>query len=1569
MTLISNIEYRRELILNDTGRKVTIMGILIKNRYKLVNTLSEGLVSTIWLASDKHGIKRKETNVIVKIIQKKNTNLDIDNIIYFKRIMNILSNVNFKETAKVLDRGEVGDKIFIVMEKIEGIPLSEYLTQYMTVNRKIDIFINIINAIDKIHNLGIAHNNLKPENILIRVDEDGKEEVSIIGFDLSFMLTEDMANRLLEQNINYISPEQLGGISSNIGQESDMYSLGVILYEMLTGKLPITGEDISEFMYNQISKKPDCPSLYNKEIGTTLEQIILKLLEKDPSSRYACTKGLLHDLEQYKKGARHFVLGTLDDNVDIGYNVSMVGRESELAQIEKMFFEMEKNKGTCILIEGGQGIGKKRLLDEFKNTIKGRKTIIIDSSETIVKKNIRYSLISNIIFLVVKEIKKKSQDEQVRFVSLLRKKIREIGGFLINISPVLEDLLGKYSVEYNVNSEERISKEYTVLDIFFENVMTLDKSLVMFVDKIDLVDKESLEYLKYFTGKMYEHRIMILATCKNEVKGFSNAKIITLNLLDYMEVNTMVSELLNYNSDRTEKITDIVYKKSGGNPKYTLQILKQLINQNIICKVHGEWLYNENKIKEKDIIDSFLDVQIKEILGMSDDELYVLTIFASIGKEIYADVLIKVLKRNKESIMLMIDKFCDLKIIEFGESKYRFSNEKIREALIERVKGEDEKILHAKIAKSLEEEYGNDREYILNIYEHYKKADNKEKMEEYVKKVKEFNVYNLDSKLALECFEDILRIRNDTEYKKMVAKIHYMLGELDIAASIFEELYSATNNPKDRIDIIVDLINIYDKKREYAVCEEYISMAFKILNIKIPKNRFVIWLDYINESTMIIGEKEKKDEGMNKLNLYIALASYYKEKDKIKSKYFAQKQYNIMKQLQNDKNIEIEAINAFHEYCRSNSTRLLDITISEENEIKHRYQIAYTYKLYGEYYERKGKYKEAIDKYIKSANLYKAINNDFCYYKMQSKIFDNDYKLSLYNDAMEINKNYDEFVSNGYEQYKIKAYSNFLKIYIDYNDTKNIDEYRNKIKDFIRDNDNIDIPLYIYALKVLGIMELENGEKLTAIDYFKNILLLKNNDASIYLYLAEAYIDQLFSNDRFVLLEKNVIIGDTSRLLKLAKKLSSKPQRGRYYYQRARLYEFMGKNTLANEYYNASIKLLNKFSEQYLLARVYKDYAEFLNNNGEKEKCNDNLEKAYIIFSRIGARKYIDKIKKHFNLSNNENERLSMLRKIKYASQLEIILKLNQHISSMLNIQDLLDKVLKIAIRYTGAEGGYIFTIDRNTNYINKTAHFFNSNEVCSNNILKLVQTTGKALLISNACYDERFLSDRSVLENNIKSVMAVPIKYGESIKGICYLSNTLAQGVFNERDLELLELLMSQTAISLENAELYEMAITDGLTKLMTRKYFMYIASKELGKCIRYGRIMSIGMLDIDHFKKFNDTYGHQAGDYVLAEVAKIAKEMFRLSDSVARYGGEEFIILMPETDVDGGYIACERLRKEIENKVFSFGEYTFSVTVSIGIAEIKNLEQTIEELIKASDLALYQSKENGRNRVTKSE
>jgi diguanylate cyclase (GGDEF)-like protein len=158
--------------------------------------------------------------------------------------------------------------------------------------------------------------------------------------------------------------------------------------------------------------------------------------------------------------------------------------------------------------------------------------------------------------------------------------------------------------------------------------------------------------------------------------------------------------------------------------------------------------------------------------------------------------------------------------------------------------------------------------------------------------------------------------------------------------------------------------------------------------------------------------------------------------------------------------------------------------------------------------------------------------------------------------------------------------------------------------------------------------------------------------------------------------------------------------------------------------------------------------------------------------------------------------------------------------------------------------------------------------------------------------------------------------------------------------------------------------AITDGLTDLYDHRYFVLRLDDEIERAKRYKRSLSLLMMDIDHFKRYNDTFGHLAGDDVLIGLAKIFKKSSRRVDTVARYGGEEFVITLPETKREGAALLGERIRKQVEKMEFEKGG---GVTVSIGVGSFdgSNMSFTKEDLIKMADDALYKAKRNGRNRV----
>ena len=161
-------------------------------------------------------------------------------------------------------------------------------------------------------------------------------------------------------------------------------------------------------------------------------------------------------------------------------------------------------------------------------------------------------------------------------------------------------------------------------------------------------------------------------------------------------------------------------------------------------------------------------------------------------------------------------------------------------------------------------------------------------------------------------------------------------------------------------------------------------------------------------------------------------------------------------------------------------------------------------------------------------------------------------------------------------------------------------------------------------------------------------------------------------------------------------------------------------------------------------------------------------------------------------------------------------------------------------------------------------------------------------------------------------------------------------------------------------------MSIRDELTRLYNRRYFNEVIEKEVSRAMRYETDLVLCMIDLDYFKKINDTYGHLAGDITLSEIAEILKKCVRKSDMCCRYGGEEFTVIMTNTDIKGAGKVSERFRKMVAQRLFKYNASKFHCTVSVGIAAYNpELKQSSTELVEAADIALYQAKAQGRNRV----
>jgi two-component system, cell cycle response regulator len=217
-----------------------------------------------------------------------------------------------------------------------------------------------------------------------------------------------------------------------------------------------------------------------------------------------------------------------------------------------------------------------------------------------------------------------------------------------------------------------------------------------------------------------------------------------------------------------------------------------------------------------------------------------------------------------------------------------------------------------------------------------------------------------------------------------------------------------------------------------------------------------------------------------------------------------------------------------------------------------------------------------------------------------------------------------------------------------------------------------------------------------------------------------------------------------------------------------------------------------------------------------------------------------------------------------------------------------------------------------------------------------------------------------------------VMVKDNESTNGT-YVNDTLIRQELELRDGDRIKVgrtifkyLTSENIEAQYHEEIYKMTTTDGLTGVFNKRFFMETMEREMGRCLRYKRPLSLLLIDIDHFKRINDTRGHLAGDAVLKQLATLVAKQVRKEDVFARYGGEEFGAILPEVETDGAFALGEKLRSVVEKAVFMWEDHIVPVTISVGVAGLPPEENpSVEAFIQSADECLYAAKHQGRNRV----
>jgi diguanylate cyclase (GGDEF)-like protein len=468
----------------------------------------------------------------------------------------------------------------------------------------------------------------------------------------------------------------------------------------------------------------------------------------------------------------------------------------------------------------------------------------------------------------------------------------------------------------------------------------------------------------------------------------------------------------------------------------------------------------------------------------------------------------------------------------------------------------------------------------------------------------------------------------------------------------------------------------------------------------------------------------------------------------------------------------------------------------------------------------------------------------------------------------------------------------------------------------------------------------------------------------------------------------------------------------------------------AIEYYEQAIALAKQSDYTNELALALEWTAKFYFDWSKPTLGQTYLLEAVYYYQRWGAlnkvmalgQEYPDLLLPGADIVGSSNVHQSYLTMRTQALDLDTIVQACQALSQEIILDSVLQVLMRLALENAGAERGSLLLMKNGTLEITLSRCV---NEVDAQHqatpwsLVQYVTRTQRSILLENAALSGLFANDAYIRSHQVKSVMCLPIVRKNRCLGLLYLENNLIDHAFTEQHVELLSLLCAQAGISLENAQLYDevmqyshtleervadrtaelerknaqlqqevrdreaaeralqkaneklqrLATEDGLTRVANRRCLDEYFMREWQRSRREGQPIAFILCDIDYFKRYNDYYGHQAGDRCLMQVAQGLKlSAQRPSDLVARYGGEEFAVVLSNTQLEGAQAVAQAMRDRINQLQLphAASEVADHVTLSIGVAYLPQVaDQSPSTLIKFADEALYQAKQQGRNQI----
>ncbi len=788
-------------------------GAALKGRYRIEAELGHGAMGVVYRARD----TELDRDVAVKVLPGEA--LSVETRARLLHEARAAAQLNHRNIVGVYDVGEEAGAPFIVMELVEGSNLRGAGT--LSFAEIVTIARQLCAALGHAHAHGVVHRDLKPENVLLA--RGGEEPVAKLA-DLGVASTGHA--RLTEAGAivgtaAYLAPEQ--ALGRPVDGRSDLYALGVVLYELVAGRLPFAGEDALVVISQHLHAPVTPPRAFRADLPPALEAIILRLLAKDPAQRFAGARelaaalGELHDPgagAAAAAGAATADLALLEQLV----RGRLVGRVHELHQLRELWRLAQQGRRHVALVSGEPGAGKTRLASEA--------VVFARLNGAMVLQGGCYEYEASSPYLPFVEGLRRWVHDQTP--ETLRAHAGPVAAELVKLAPELETRIGPIPPSPALGANEERLRLFDHVARFFQSLAAAD-GVLLFIDDLHWADAGSLALLHYLMRNLENERLLVLATYREieldrahplaaALVEWDRERLVTrvrLERFQLEETGALLASLFGQEKVSPE-FAQVVHRETEGNPFFIEEVVKALIEQGQIYRAGDGW-------DRKEVRDLTIPQSVKTAIGRRLDRLSpacadAIHTAAAVGKAFSFEELAASSAAAEDALLDAIDEACAAQLLQpRGAEGFAFTHDKIREVLIEELNPIRRRRLHQRIGEGLEKLYGAEAAgHAEKLAFHFAESGDLERGLRHGMEAgrQAERLFALDEALgyyerARECAEGLERRAGLFEAERGMAGVHARRGSATKAVAHFERALGLAPSNAERAAIKVGIGEIY----------------------------------------------------------------------------------------------------------------------------------------------------------------------------------------------------------------------------------------------------------------------------------------------------------------------------------------------------------------------------------------------------------------------------------------------------------------------------------------------------------------------------------------------------------------------------------------------------------------------------------------------------------------------------------------------------------------------------------------------------------------------------------------